>query len=197
MYVCALRQIHIPSFTSHAIPISADSSHLKRMLYRIAFLLITLISPAWIGWCDSPAVTVNPPVIRDAYVYTRGAFSRKVRLTDTLTVVVCKSEYDAWMRSQHPTPAIALYLEGVLMKGAVMTQLEQKLGSPPDPQSEQIQKGCAVSDPGVATAQADQVRADAVLAAASAAATAEQDPTKKTQLQKAEADARGTSESAK
>src|SRR5271156_1817015 len=81
----------------------------RSMTFPLAFGL--LVSAAW---GDSPPTAPPVPSVRDAYVERRGVINRSARLTDTLTVTVCKGEYDAWIQVQHPTPAIVLYLDGVL-----------------------------------------------------------------------------------
>jgi hypothetical protein len=56
----------------------------------------------------------GPPTVRDTYVLTGNP--RVVSLKDNLIVVVCKTEYDAWLKDQKP-PALSLYMNGLLMKG--------------------------------------------------------------------------------
>src|SRR5260370_2514628 len=56
----------------------------------------------------------GPPTVRDTYLLTGNP--RVVSLKDNLIVVVCKTEYDAWLKDQKP-PALSLYMNGLLMKG--------------------------------------------------------------------------------
>jgi hypothetical protein len=56
----------------------------------------------------------GPPTVRDTYVLTGSP--RVVSLKDDLVVVVCKTEYDTWLKDQKP-PALSLYMNGLLMKG--------------------------------------------------------------------------------
>jgi hypothetical protein len=61
--------------------------------------------------------TQPPPTVRDTYVLTGNP--RVVSLRDHLIVVVCKTEYDAWLMGQkdQKAPALSLYMNGLLMKG--------------------------------------------------------------------------------
>jgi hypothetical protein len=63
--------------------------------------------------------TPSVPLVRDAFVLRRGKPVRVVRLGDHLKIVVCKAEYDSWAQAQHADPALSLYLDGRLMKGAL------------------------------------------------------------------------------
>lgn len=54
------------------------------------------------------------PTVRDTFVLAGNP--RIVSLKDNLVVVVCKTEYDVWLKDQKP-PALSLYMNGLLMKG--------------------------------------------------------------------------------
>ena len=55
------------------------------------------------------------PTVRDAYVQGEEP-PRVARLRHNLIVVVCKAEYDTWLKDQK-APALSLYMNGLLMKG--------------------------------------------------------------------------------
>ena len=78
------------------------------------FLLIPafffLLIPAF-GQTQEP----QPPTVRDAYVLFGNP--RVVSLRDNLLVVVCKNEYDGWLKAWHQTdknlgklPELSLYM---------------------------------------------------------------------------------------
>src|SRR5215472_15265118 len=60
---------------------------------------------------------LGQPTVRDTYVLAGNP--RVMSLRDNLVVVVCKTDYDAWLKDQkdQKPPILSLYMDGLLMKG--------------------------------------------------------------------------------
>ena len=118
--------------------------------------------------------TLAPPTVRDTYVRTGN--KREVRLKDSLIVVVCKAEYDAWETDQKPPPALSLYMNGLLMKGPAAVH--------PAPPTDQVgDKHVCKTSAEVAASDANKDASDKAKAAKEAAAKAAvNDPDPKTRL---------------
>jgi hypothetical protein len=145
-----------------------------RLLGRLSLLLATLFALV-----PGHAETTAPaPKVRDAYVVRDKKIVRRARLTDTLTVIVCKAEYDPWEQSFTSKPSLDLYLDGVLMKRATGT----KLDSGPMANGDDLAKGavaaCAAADPAIVAAAKEAQQSEAEAEAAKAIADKEKDPTK-------------------
>ena len=94
--------------------------------------------------------TVREPTVRDAYV--RAKDPRKVRLKDSLIVVVCKTEYDAWAKDQKvPPPALSLYMNGLLMKGPTAVHPAAPTDKLDDDKAMAAKNTCARSRPPMPT----------------------------------------------
>jgi hypothetical protein len=125
----------------------------------------------------------QPPTVRDTYVLTGNR--RVVSLKDNLVVVVCKAEYELWLKDQKP-PALSLYLGGLLMKG-----LETARPSPATDEevktTDEVKNACTKqSDDAVSAAKKDaDDKAAAAKVAANKAAVPEPDANKKAALKDA------------
>jgi len=120
------------------------------------FLLIPafffLLIPAF-GQTQEP----QPPTVRDAYVLFGNP--RVVSLRDNLLVVVCKNEYDGWLKAWQQTdknlgklPELSLYMNGQLMNGptalpapvaAVDEVTKNKQNAKEAQKTEEIKEDCA------------------------------------------------------
>jgi len=94
-----------------------------------------------------------------------------VRLRGNLKIVVCKAEYDTWAQAQHPVPDLLLYIDGILMKGAVAQEPAEVKDAPSDDQTSKVAGECAAASPASA---AEKVARDAETDAKAAADKAAQ-----------------------
>jgi hypothetical protein len=151
-----------------------------RLLGRLSLLLAASLG-ALPALADSTAPVPAPalaPQIRDAYVVRDKMIARTVRLTDTLIVIVCKSELDAWQKNLTPKPALDLYLNGILMKHVTEIQLDSGPAVENDAQAKSAVAACAASDPAVIAAANEVQQSQTEAQAARALADKEKDPTK-------------------
>jgi hypothetical protein len=157
------------------------------LLERLSPLPVCLRPLSQISLCLAALLTAAPaladttapaPQVRDAYVVRDQKIVRSVRLTNTLTVIVCKAEYDTWENSFISKPTLDLYLDGVLMKHVTGTKLDS--GSPvgKDEKARNAVASCAASDPAVAEAMNEAKQSDADAQAAKALLNKEKDAAK-------------------
>jgi hypothetical protein len=118
------------------------------------------------------------PTVRDAYVVSGKKIVRNARLTDHLTVIVCKAEYDAWKQSLAPVPNLLLYLDGVLMKRVNDTLIDSGPAVENDDPASKAVVACAVTDPAVIAAAKDLQKSQADAQAANDLVTNEKDSSK-------------------
>jgi hypothetical protein len=119
----------------------------------------------------------SAPMVRDAYSVRAGNVIRSARLRGYLNLVVCKAEYDAWAQPQHPRPDLALYMDGILMKGVTAQAPIELKDSPTDDQRSKVRAECAAANPATASEKAAE-DAEADAKAASEKVAQEKDPTK-------------------
>ncbi len=149
-----------------------------RKIDRVSTLLIlTLAGIGVVGPVSSQTATPLPTV-RDSYVVKNGKIVRSVRLTDNLTVIVCKAEYDAWAQSLSSPPKLALYLDGVLMKNVSAIKLISGPLVDSDDQATSAVAPCAAADPAVLAAAKDVKQSQADAQAAKDLLAKEKDSTK-------------------
>lgn len=122
--------------------------------------------------------TASAPQIHDAYVVRDQKIVRSVRLTNTLTVVVCKAEYDTWENSLTSKPTLDLYLDGVLMKRVTATKLGSGSDDEKDEKAKSAVAACAASDPALVAALKEAQQSQAEAQAAKALVDKEKDATK-------------------
>ena len=111
--------------------------------------------------------TQAPPTVRDTYV--RAGNPRVVSLKDSLIVVVCKTEYEAWAKDKTPPPALSLYMNGLLMKGPVAVHPAPPTDKLDDPQAKKVKEACRTSAE-VAASDANKDASDKAKAEKEAAA---------------------------
>jgi hypothetical protein len=63
------------------------------------------------AWCE-----IAPPTVRAVLMEAEGQPAAEAQLKGYIEIVVCKSEYDAWVQEITPKPQIYLYLNGRVMK---------------------------------------------------------------------------------
>ena len=131
-------------------------------------------------WAQAPAPPA--PAIRDAFVQLEDkSIVRSMKLNETLQVVVCKAEFDAWAKGTNPE--VLLYLDGRLMKnipgGSVREVTKDDPIAKDDGQGKSAAECAKVKDALVGAADADVKKASAAAADADAKAAAEADPAKK------------------
>ena len=133
-----------------------------RLLSLLSLLLAAEILAAVPAFADTTA-PAPAPLVRDAYVVRDKTIVRSVRLTNTLTVIVCKAEYDTWEKSFTSKPTLDLYLDGVLMKHVTGTKLDSGPAVENDDLAKNAVAACAASDPAViaATNEAQQSQTEA------------------------------------
>lgn len=118
----------------------------------------------------------STPTVREAYSVRAGHVIRSVRLRGYLNLVVCKAEYDAWAQPQHPD--LALYMDGILMKGVTAQPPFEIKDNPRDDQTEKIRAECAAANPAANAAEKAAKDAEADAKAASDKVAQEKDSAK-------------------
>lgn len=146
-------------------------------LLSLLSLLLAAILAAVPAFADTTA-PAPAPLVRDAYVVRDKTIVRSVRLTNTLTVIVCKAEYDTWEKSFTSKPTLDLYLDGVLMKHVTGTKLDSGPAVENDDLAKNAVAACAASDPAVIAATNEAQQSQTEAQAARALADKENDPTK-------------------
>jgi hypothetical protein len=125
----------------------------------------------------------GPPTVRDTYVLA--GKPRVVSLKDNLIVVVCKPEYDAWLKDQKP-PALSLYMNGLLMKGPEAARPMPGTDEQVKQVRDAVKADCAKeSDDAFSTAKKDAEEKAAAAKTAADKAVSEPDATKKAALKEA------------
>jgi hypothetical protein len=167
----AMPRLFRPSNTEAAMPTIRKIDRVSTLLI-LTLAGIVLVGPVW-------SQTATPlPTVRDAYVVKNGKIVRSVRLTDNLTVIVCKAEYEAWAQSLSSPPKLALYLDGVLMKNVSAIKLISGPLVDSDDQATSAMAPCAAADPAVLAAAKEAKQSQADAQAAKDVVAKEKDPTK-------------------
>jgi len=144
-------------------------------------LEVTLVLSLACSFLAGPALAESAtpaPTVRDAYVVSGKKIVRNARLTDHLTVIVCKAEYDAWEQSLASKPNLALYLDGVLMKRVSGTKLDSGPAVENDDRASKAVAACAAADPAVIAAPKDVQKSQADAQAANDLVANEKDSSK-------------------
>ncbi len=97
------------------------------------------------------AQTAPPPIVRDAFVLQDKKPVRTARLSSHLEVVVCQSELEPWLKEQVPISSPVLYLNGLLIKGAVAAQPWSLPADINDERLTQVRQICAAPNAGPGT----------------------------------------------
>jgi len=146
--------------------------------------LLWLLLVCW-AWGEA---TPPPPTVLDAYVVQDGKLVREARLTSEIQVVVCRSEFEAALKSQVlQNQGAYLYLEGHQMKGIDPAHAQALDGKVEDADTGiQNDRNQCADNSRADIAPAEKDASDKVAAAKSAAdkASTEKDPTKKADLDK-------------